>query len=191
MMETKLNKIKLLADFDMNRYKVVGIRFIKDYDGYNNNTSDKIYFYRCLRSKEVGEGHLVLVPVRSEKNYVLARVSVPDIESIEKYLHNKSLALSVYDNLIAVLEKSSELRPVVYDLGKENAGQFKEYKEELERESQVKEIKAQLKKRAESARELSLYTALAQHDPTMQSLLDQLSDITGENLLLDNTNEDK
>lgn len=190
MIEIKLNKIKLLAEFDMDRYKMVGVQFVKDYDGYNNNTSDRIYFYRCLRSKEVGEGHLVLVPVRSERNYALAKVTVPDIENIEEHLRNKSLIQGVYDSAITVLEHNGELRPVVYDLGKENAGQFKEYKEELERESQIKEIKAQLKKRAESARELSLYTALAQHDPAMQSLLEQLSDITGDNLLLGDGNDE-
>lgn len=182
----------MLSSFDMDRYRLVGIKFLNTYDNSGRNTKDNIYIYRCLRSKDLVEGDIVLVPVYSDFQYVLAKVVFCDIEEAENIIKNKRLIEGMYDSIISKLEeRDGDLRSVVYNLGKETEGQFKEYQEELERESQIKEIKAQLKKRAETAREISLYTALAQHDPMMQSLLDQLSDITGDNLLPDNTNEDK
>lgn len=185
MVNLKLEKIKMLSSFDMDRYKLIGVKFLNTYNNSGRNTKDTIYVYRCLRSKDLEEGTTVLVPVYSDYQYVLAKVVFPDIEEAEDIIKNKTLIEGMYDSVISTLEKrDGDLRLIVYDLGKETAGQFKEYRDELERESQIKEIKAQLKKRAETAREISLYTALAQHDPMMQSLLDQLSDITGDNLLL-------
>lgn len=182
----------MLSSFDMDRYRIVGVKFLNTYDNSGRNTKDNIYVYRCLRSKVLVEGDIVLVPVYSDFQYVLAKVVFYDIEEVENILENKILIEGMYNSVISKLEeRDGNLRSVVYDLGKETEGQFKEYRDELERESQINEIKAQLKKRAETAREISLYEALAQHDPTMRSLLDQLSDITGDNLLLDNTNEDK
>ena len=175
----------MLSSFDMNRYRIVGVKFLNNYNNSERNTKDTIYVYRCLRSKDLKEGAVVLVPVFSDYHYVLAKVVFPDIEEAEDIIKNKTLIEGMYDSVISSLEeRDGDVRLIVYDLGKETAGQFKEYREELEREAQIKEIKAQLKQRAETAREISLYTALAQHDPMMQSLLDQLSDITGDNLLL-------
>lgn len=175
----------MLSSFDMDRYRLVGIKFLNTYDNSGRNTKDNIYVYRCLRSKVLSEGDIVLVPVYSDFQYVLAKVVFYDIEEAENIIKNKRLIEGVYDSVISKLEeRDGDLRSVVYNLGRETEGQFKEYRDELERESQIEEIKAQLKKRAETAREISLYTALAQHDPMMQSLLDQLSDITGDNLLL-------
>lgn len=185
MVNLKLEKIKMLSSFDMDRYRLVGIKFLNTYDNSGRNTKDNIYVYRCLRSKDLAEGDIVLVPVYSDFQYVLAKVVFYDIEEAENIIKNKRLIEGMYDSVISKLEeRDGDLRSVVYSLGRETEGQFKEYRDELERESQIKEIKAQLKKRAETAREISLYTALAQHDPMMQSLLDQLSDITGDNLLL-------
>ena len=182
----------MLSNFDTDRYRLVGIKFLNSYDNSGRNTRDSIYVYKCLRSKELVEGDIVLVPVYSDLQYVLAKVVFCDIEEAENIVKNKVLINDIYDSVVSKLEEQDgNLRSVVYGLGKETEGQFKEYRDELERESQIEEIKAQLKKRAETAREISLYTALAQHDPMMQSLLDQLSDITGDNLLPDNTNEDK
>ena len=149
-----------------------------------------MYTNACARKSQ--QRDIVLVPVYSDFQYVLAKVVFCDIEEAEDIVKNKILINDVYDSVISKLEEQDgSLRSVVYGLGKETEGQFKEYRDELERESQVEEIKAQLRKRAETAREISLYTALAQHDPTMKSLLDQLSDITGDNLLVDSTNENK
>lgn len=185
MVNLKLEKIKMLSGFDMDRYNIVGVKFLNTYDNSGRNTKDNIYIYRSLRSKVLLEGDIVLVPVYSDFQYVLAKVVFYDIEEAENIIKNKRLIEGMYDSVISTLERrDGDLRSVVYDLGKETAGQFKEYRDELERESQIEEIKAQLKKRAETAREISLYAALAQHDPMMQSLLDQLSDITGDNLLL-------
>lgn len=180
----------MLSSFDTDRYNIVGVKFLNTYNNSERNTKDNVYIYRSLRSKVLLEGDVVLVPVYSDFQYVLAKVVFYDIEEVERIIKNKVLIEGMYGSVISKLEeRDGDLRSVVYNLGKETEGQFKEYQDELERESQIEEIKAQLKKRAETAREISLYTALAQHDPTMQSLLDQLSDITGENLLLDSTNE--
>ena len=190
MTNLKLEKIKMLSSFDTDRYNIVGVKFLNTYNNSERNTKDNIYIYRSLRSKVLLEGDIVLVPVYSDFQYVLAKVVVPNIEETEGLIKNKVLIEGMYDSVISKLEeRDGDLRSVVYNLGKETEGEFKEYRDELERESQIEEIKAQLKKRAETAREISLYTALAQHDPMMQSLLDQLSDISGENLLLDSTNE--
>lgn len=190
MTNLKLEKIKMLSSFDTDRYNIVGVKFLNTYNNSERNTKDNIYVYRSLRSKALLEGDIVLVPVYSDFQYVLAKVVVPNIEETEGLIKNKVLIEGMYDSVISKLEeRDGDLRSVVYNLGKETEGEFKEYRDELERESQIEEIKAQLKKRAETAREISLYTALAQHDPMMQSLLDQLSDISGENLLLDSTNE--
>lgn len=192
MTNLKLEKIKMLSNFDMDRYRLVGIKFLNSYDNPGRNTRDNIYVYKCLRSKELVEGDIVLVPVYSDFQYVLAKVVFCDIEEAENIVKNKVLIDDIYDSVISKLEEhDGSLRSVVYGLGKETEGQFKEYRDELERESQVEEIKAQLKKRAETAREISLYTALAQHDPMMQSLLDQLSDITGDNFLLESGESDE
>ena len=192
MTNLKLEKIKMLSSFDTDRYRLVGIKFLNSYDNSGRNSKDSVYVYKCLRSKELVEGDIVLVPVYNDFQYVLAKVVFCDIEEAENIVKNKVLINDIYDSAVSKLEEQDgNLRSVVYGLGKETEGQFKEYRDELERESQIEEIKAQLKKRAETAREISLYTALAQHDPMMQSLLDQLSDITGDNLLPDNTNEDK
>lgn len=175
----------MLSSFDTDRYNIVGVKFLNTYNNSERNTKDNIYIYRSLRSKVLLEGDIVLVPVYSDFQYVLAKVVVPNIEETEGLIKNKVLIEGMYDSVISKLEeRDGDLRSVVYNLGKETEGEFKEYRDELERESQIEEIKAQLKKRAETAREISLYTALAQHDPMMQSLLDQLSDITGDNLLL-------
>ena len=175
----------MLSSFDMNRYRIVGVKFLNTYVNSGRDTEDNIYVYRCLRSKALAEGDIVLVPVYSDFQYVLAKVVFYDIEEVENIIKNKILIEGMYDSVISKLEeRDGNLRSVVYNLCKETEGQFKEYRDELEREAQIKEIKAQLKQRAETAREISLYTALAQHDPMMQSLLDQLSDITGDNLLL-------
>lgn len=185
MTNLKLEKIKMLSSFDTDRYNIVGVKFLNTYNNSERNTKDNIYVYRSLRSKALLEGDIVLVPVYSDFQYVLAKVVVPNIEETEGLIKNKVLIEGMYDSVISKLEeRDGDLRSVVYNLGKETEGEFKEYRDELERESQIEEIKAQLKKRAETAREISLYTALAQHDPMMQSLLDQLSDITGDNLLL-------
>lgn len=185
MTNLKLEKIKMLSSFDTDRYNIVGVKFLNTYNNSERNTKDNIYIYRSLRSKVLLEGDIVLVPVYSDFQYVLAKVVVPNIEETEGLIKNKVLIEGMYDSVISKLEeRDGDLRSVVYNLGKETEGEFKEYRDELERESQIEEIKAQLKKRAETAREISLYTALAQHDPMMQSLLDQLSDITGDNLLL-------
>ena len=192
MTNLKLEKIKMLSNFDMDRYRLVGIKFLNSYDSSGRNTRDSIYVYKCLRSKELAEGDIVLVPVYSDFQYVLAKVVFCDIEEAESIVKNKVLINDVYDSVISKLEEQDgSLRSVVYGLGKETEGQFKEYRDELERESQVEEIKAQLKKRAETVREISLYTSLAQHDPMMQSLLDQLSDITGDNFLLESGESDE
>lgn len=182
----------MLSGFDMDRYNIVGIKFLNTYVNSGRNTKDDIYVYRCLRSKVLLEGDVVLVPVYNDFQYVLAKVVFYDIEEAENIIKNKTLIEGMYDNIISKLEeRDGDLRSVVYNLGKETEGQFKEYRDELERESQIEEIKAQLRKRAETAREISLYTALAQHDPMMKSLLDQLSDITGDNFPLESGESDE
>ena len=192
MTNLKLEKIKMLSNFDTDRYRLVGIKFLNSYDNSGRNTRDSIYVYKCLRSKELVEGDIVLVPVYSDFQYVLAKVVFCDIEEVESIVKNKVLINDIYDSVISKLEEQDgSLRSVVYGLGKETEGQFKEYRDELERESQIRDIKAQLEKRAETAREISLYTALAQHDPMMQSLLDQLSDITGDSFLLESGESDE
>ena len=74
----------------------------------------------------------MLVPVYNDFQYVLAKVVFCDIEEAENIVKNKVLINDIYDSVVSKLEEQDgNLRPVVYGLGKETEGQFKEYRDEL------------------------------------------------------------
>src|SRR5574344_2394433 len=105
MTNLKLEKIKMLSSFDTDRYNIIGVKFLNTYNNSERNTKDNIYIYRSLRSKVLLEGDIVLVPVYSDFQYVLAKVVVPNIEETEGLIKNKVLIEGMYDSVISKLEE--------------------------------------------------------------------------------------